>query len=143
MKSVAKLLTDKPQSNVWSVSPDTFVLDALLLMNDKKIGAVVVLEADKLVGIFSERDYARKGIIEGRSAKATKVSEIMTPKVFTVDKTMNIQECMQIFSEKKFRHLPVLENEKVIGILSIGDIVNSIINDQKDHINFLEQYIRN
>lgn len=143
MKSVAKLLTDKPQSNVWSVTPDTMVLDALHLMNEKKIGAVVVLEDEKLVGIFSERDYARKGIIEGRSAKATKISEIMTPKVFTVDKSMNIQECMQIFSEKKFRHLPVVENEHVIGVLSIGDIVNSIINDQKDHISFLEQYISN
>ncbi len=143
MKSVAKLLTDKPQSSVWSVSPQTFVIDALLLMNDKKIGALVVLEGENLVGIFSERDYARKGIIQGRSAKTTTIAEVMTPKVFTVDKTMNISECMQIFSEKKFRHLPVVENEKVVGILSIGDIVTSIINDQKDHINFLEQYIRN
>jgi CBS domain-containing protein len=143
MKSVAKLLTDKPQSNVWSVSPETLVIDALLLMADKKIGALVVLKDDELVGIFSERDYARKGIIEGRSAKATTIAEIMTPKVFTVDKTMNINECMQIFSEKKFRHLPVVDGKKVAGILSIGDIVNSIINDQKDHINFLEQYISN
>ncbi|MES2796403.1 MAG: CBS domain-containing protein [Bacteroidota bacterium] len=143
MKSVAKLLTDKPQSNVWSVGPETLVIDALLLMNEKKIGAVVVLEGEDLVGIFSERDYARKGIVQGRSAKSTSIKEVMTPKVFTVDKTMNINECMQIFSEKKFRHLPVVENKKVIGILSIGDIVNSIINDQKDHIDFLEQYIRN
>ena len=143
MKSVAKLLTDKPQSNVWSVSPESMVIDALLLMNEKKIGALVVLKDEVLVGIFSERDYARKGIIEGRSAKTTTIAEIMTPKVITVDKSMNINECMQIFSEMKFRHLPVVENQKVIGILSIGDIVNSIINDQKDHINFLEQYIRN
>lgn len=143
MKSVAKLLTDKPQSNVWSVSPESMVIDALLLMNEKKIGALVVLKDDALVGIFSERDYARKGIIAGRSAKTTTISEIMTPKVITVDKSMNINECMQIFSDMKFRHLPVVENQKVIGILSIGDIVNSIINDQKDHINFLEQYIRN
>ncbi len=112
-------------------------------MNEKKIGALVVLKDDALVGIFSERDYARKGIIAGRSAKTTTISEIMTPKVITVDKSMNINECMQIFSDMKFRHLPVVENQKVIGILSIGDIVNSIINDQKDHINFLEQYIRN
>ncbi len=143
MKSVAKLLTDKPQSNVWSVSPETMVIDALLLMNEKKIGALVVLKDDALVGIFSERDYARKGIIAGRSAKTTTISEIMTPKVITVDKSANINECMQIFSEMKFRHLPVIENNRVVGILSIGDIVNSIIVDQKDHINFLEQYIRN
>lgn len=143
MKSVAKLLTDKPQSNVWSVSPETLVIDALMLMNEKKIGAVVVLTDNNLVGIFSERDYARKGIIEGRSAKTTYISEVMTPKVFTVDKSMNINECMQIFSEKKFRHLPVVEDGIVVGILSIGDIVTSIINDQKDHINFLEQYISN
>jgi CBS domain-containing protein len=143
MKTVAKLLTDKPQSNVWSVSPQTMVIDALLLMSEKKIGAVVVLEDDKLVGIFSERDYARKGIIEGRSAKSTKIEEVMTPKVYTVDKSMNIGECMQLFTEKKFRHLPVMEQGTVVGILSIGDIVTSIMNDQKDHINFLEQYIRN
>ena len=143
MKSVARLLIDKPQSNVWSVAPDTLVIDALLLMSEKKIGAVVVLKDDNLVGIFSERDYARKGIIEGRSAKTTKIEEVMTPKVFTVDKTKSINECMQLFSEKKFRHLPVVDDEKVIGILSIGDIVTSIINDQKDHIDFLEQYIRN
>ena len=86
MKSVAKLLTDKPQSNVWSVKPDTLVIDALLLMNEKKIGAVVVLKDENLVGIFSERDYARKGIIQGRSAKTTTIEEVMTPKVFTVDK---------------------------------------------------------
>jgi CBS domain-containing protein len=143
MKSVAKLLADKSQSNVWSVAPESLVLDALLLMKDKKIGAVVVLTNNELVGIFSERDYARKGIIEGRSAKTTTIAEIMTPKVFTVDKSTNIQECMQIFSEKKFRHLPVVDDNKVIGILSIGDIVSSIINDQKDHISFLEQYISN
>jgi CBS domain-containing protein len=143
MKTVAKLLTDKPQSNVWSVTSNTLVIDALLLMAEKKIGAVVVLDDHKLVGIFSERDYARKGIIQGRSAKSTNISEVMTPKVFTVDKTMNIGECMKLFTEKKFRHLPVVENEIVIGILSIGDIVTSIMNDQKDHINFLEQYISN
>jgi CBS domain-containing protein len=143
MKSVARLLTDKPQSNVWSVAPDTLVIDALLLMNEKKIGAVVVLKEDKLVGIFSERDYARKGIIQGRNAKTTLIEDVMTPKVFTVDKTKSINECMQIFSDKKFRHLPVVDGDKVIGILSIGDIVNSIINDQKDHISFLEQYISN
>lgn len=143
MKTVAKLLLDKPQSNVWSVSPETLVIDALLLMSDKRIGAVIVLQNEKLVGIFSERDYARKGIIQGRNAKTTTISEVMTPKVFTVDTKTNIGECMQLFTEKKFRHLPVVENDSVVGILSIGDIVTSIMMDQKDHIDFLEQYIRN
>jgi len=141
MISVKKLLKDKPQSNIWSVSPDNTVIEALFLMGEKNIGAVVVLEDEKLVGIFSERDYARKGIVQGRKAKSTPIREVMTPKVFTVTTDMDIRECMKLFSEKKFRHLPVMDEEKVVGILSIGDIVNSIMHEQKEHIQFLEQYI--
>ena len=141
MISVKKLLADKPQSHVWSVSPNTTVIEALFLLAEKNIGAVVVLENEKLVGIFSERDYARKGIVQGRKAKSTPISEVMTPRVFTVTKEMDIRECMKLFSEKKFRHLPVMDEDTVIGILSIGDIVNSIMKDQQEHIDFLEQYI--
>ena len=141
MISVKKLLADKPQSNVWSVSPNTTVIEALFLLAEKNIGAVVVLENEKLVGIFSERDYARKGIVQGRKAKSTPISEVMTPRVFTVTKETDIRECMKLFSEKKFRHLPVMDEDTVIGILSIGDIVNSIMKDQQEHIDFLEQYI--
>lgn len=143
MISVKKLLADKPQSNVWSVSPTTTVIEALFLMAERNIGAVVVLENEKLVGIFSERDYARKGIVQGRKAKSTPISEVMTPRVFTVTTEMDIRECMKLFSEKKFRHLPVMDEEQVMGVLSIGDIVNSIMKEQQEHISFLEQYITN
>ncbi len=141
MVTVKKLLKDKAQSQLWSVHPDTTVIEALELMAEKNIGAVMVMSDNELVGIFSERDYARKGIIKGRKAKTTLISEVMTPKVFTVDSSMNINDCMQIFSDKKFRHLPVVDNEQVVGILSIGDIVNTIMKEQKEHINFLENYI--
>ena len=141
MLTVKNLLADKPKSDVWSVSPDHTVIDALLLMAEKNIGAVVVMDDEKLVGIFSERDYARKGIIRGRKAKSTPITEVMTSRVYTVTPEMDIRECMQLFSEKKFRHLPVMEENKVIGILSIGDIVNSIMKEQGEHIQFLEYYI--
>lgn len=141
MPSVKKLLGQKPQSHVWGVSPDSTVIDALLLMAEKNIGAVVVLDGDALVGIFSERDYARKGIIQGRKAKTTPMTDVMTPKVFTVSPEMDILDCMKLFSEKRFRHLPVMDEGKVVGVLSIGDIVTSIMNDQKNHIEYLEQYI--
>lgn len=141
MLTVKKILADKAISEVWSVQPTTSVIDTLHLLAEKNIGAVVVLDHEKLVGIFSERDYARKGIIQGRKAKSTPISEVMTPKVFTVDPRMSIQECMQLLGQKKIRHLPVLENDRVVGVISIGDIVNSIMHEQKQHIHFLEQYI--
>lgn len=141
MISVKKILQDKAISNIWSVSPTTSVIDTLMMMAEKNIGAVVVLDDEKLVGIFSERDYARKGIIQGRKAKSTPISEVMTPKVFTVSPDMSIQECMSLFSGKKIRHLPVMDDDRVVGVVSIGDIVNSIMQEQKHHIQFLEQYI--
>ena len=141
MITVKKILADKAISVVWSVPPTTSVIDTLHLLSEKNIGAVVVLDDENLVGIFSERDYARKGIIQGRKAKSTPISEVMTPKVFTVDPGMSIQACMQLLGQKKIRHLPVLENDRVVGVISIGDIVNSIMHEQKQHIQFLEQYI--
>ncbi len=141
MKSVKNILEDKAISVVWSVPPTTSVIDTLHLLSEKNIGAVVVLDGAALVGIFSERDYARKGIIQGRKAKSTPISEVMTPKVFTVDPEMSIQECMKLLSGKRIRHLPVMEANKVVGVISIGDIVNSIMSEQKQHIQFLEQYI--
>ncbi|GAA4404214.1 CBS domain-containing protein [Nibrella viscosa] len=128
---------------VCSVRPDHMVIDALNLMADCNIGAVVVMDGEELVGIFSERDYARKGIRQGRKAKSTPVSEVMTPKVFTVTQDMDIYDCMKLFSEKRFRHLPVMDDDKVIGVLSIGDIVSAIMKEQSDHIQYLEQYITN
>lgn len=141
MISIKKILEDKAISEVISVPPTTSVIDTLHLLAEKNIGAVLVLDNEKLVGIFSERDYARKGIIQGRKAKSTPITEVMTPRVFTVESDMSIQECMELFSQKKIRHLPVMENNRVIGVVSIGDIVSSIIKEQKQHIQFLEQYI--
>lgn len=123
------------------VTPEHMVIEALELMAEKNIGAVMVMDGPRLAGIFSERDYARKGIIAGRKAKSTPVTEVMTANVFTVSPDMDIEDCMQLFSDKRIRHLPVLDHGRVVGMLSIGDIVTAIINEQKTHINFLEQYI--
>lgn len=141
MLSVKKLLEGKSSSYVFSVGPESMVIDALELMAQKNIGAVMVLDGDRLVGIFSERDYARKGIIQGRKAKTTPVTEVMTHNVITVSPDMTIEDCMHLFSEKHFRHLPVVANGKVIGMLSISDVVTAIISEQENRIQHLEQYI--
>ena len=141
MLSVSRLLNNKKNEGVWSVSPNHMVIDALNLMSEKGIGAVMVMEEDRLIGIFSERDYARKGIIAGRKAKSTPVTEVMTPNVFTVSPSMDIEDCMTLFSEKRIRHLPVVDNQQVIGMLSIGDIVTAIIQAQDQQIKYLEAYI--
>lgn len=141
MLTVKKLLQLKHQNGVFSVGPNEMVIDALEVMAERNIGAVVVMDGDDLIGIFSERDYARKGIRQGRKAKSTPVTEVMTPKVITVSSDMDIYDCMRIFSEKRFRHLPVVDDGKVIGLLSIGDIVSAIMQEQRNHIQFLEQYI--
>ena len=117
------------------------VIEALQLMAEQNIGSVLVMDGERLAGIFSERDYARKGIIEGRKAKSTPVTEVMTANVFTVSLDMTIEDCMNLFSSKRVRHLPVVQEGKVVGLLSIGDIVNAIIQEQTSHIQFLEQYI--
>ena len=141
MLSVRRLLDNKKINSVWSVRPDHMVIDALALMSQQGIGAVLVMDGDQLIGIFSERDYARKGIIVGRKAKSTPVTEVMTANVFTVSPDMDIEDCMNLFSEKRIRHLPVMENKKVIGMLSIGDIVTAIIQAQDQQIKYLEAYI--
>ncbi len=141
MISVKNLLEGKSKNRLCSISPDKMVIDALELMRVENIGAVMIMDGDKLVGIFSERDYARKGIIQGRKAKTTPVNEVMTGNVFTVSPEMSLEDCMQLFSDKHIRHLPVLSDGKVLGMLSIGDIVNAIMMEQKDHIQFLEKYI--
>lgn len=141
MISVKQLLEGKQNNRVLSLRPDQTVIEALELMAEKNIGAIMVMEDDKLVGIFSERDYARKGIIQGRKAKSTPISEVMIHNVITVTPEMNIEDCMKLFVGKFIRHLPVVDEGRVIGMLSIGDIVNSIIKEQEEHIRFLEQYI--
>ena len=140
MKFVNDILRLKGH-DVWSVTPDTTVFDALRLMADKNIGAVVVLEEAGLAGIFSERDYAREVILKGRSSKEMPVSDIMTSVVATVTPKNSIEECMSLMTNKRIRHLPVLDGDDLVGVVSIGDIVNSIISDQEFTIKQLESYI--
>jgi CBS domain-containing protein len=141
MISVKKLLEGKQNNRILALAPGAMVIDALELMTKENVGAVMVVENEKLVGIFSERDYARKGIIMGRKAKTTPLTEVMTSNVYTVTLEMNMEDCMQLFSDKRIRHLPVLHDNHLLGMLSIGDIVNAIIMEQKEHIQFLEKYI--
>lgn len=142
MLKVNQILSRKPQNAVYAVAPNQMVIEALELMAARNIGAVMVMENEHLVGIFSERDYARKGIIQDRKAKSTQISEVMTANVFTVGPQSSIEDCMQLMSEGKFRHLPVLDGSTVVGLISVSDVVTAIIHDQKDRIQSLEQYIR-
>ena len=141
MLTVKKMLANKPSNKVWAMLPDQTVIEALELMAERNIGAVMILEHEQLVGIFSERDYARRGILKGRKAKSTPLSEVMTPGVFTVTPDHTITDCMELMSEKHIRHVPVLQNGTVLGLLSIGDIVTAIIQEQEGRIQSLEQYI--
>lgn len=141
MLNVRQILATKAQNAVHSIAPSQMVFEALELMAARNIGAVLVMEGERLVGIFSERDYARKGILQDRKAKTTPVSEVMTANVFTVGSQASIEDCMQLMSEKKFRHLPVLDDGRVVGLISIGDVVTAIIREQRDRIQSLEQYI--
>lgn len=127
--------------NIIHVSPDTTVFDAIQLMADHNIGALLVMSGDELKGIISERDYRNKVILKGRTSKQTAVHEIMTSQVFYVEPDEKIENCMAIMTERKFRHLPVVKNRKVIGIISIGDLVKSIIDRQKVVIKDLTAYI--
>lgn len=126
---------------VFSVSPTTIVYNAIEIMAEKNIGALLICEGDKLVGIFSERDYARKLILKGRSSKDTTIGELMTRDPFTVTPEVSIEECMEIMTTRRFRHLPVMEGGKVIGVISITDVVRSIIEEQKSTISHLQSYI--
>ncbi len=126
---------------IFSVEPDTIVYKAIELMSEKNIGGLLITENSKLVGIFTERDYARKLILKGKSSKDTTIGELMTKSPFTVNSESSIEECMQIMSDKRFRHLPVVDNDTLIGIISIGDVVRFIIEEQKSIIEHLEGYI--
>jgi len=141
MKTLKQLLTSKHRP-LAAVSPNDTVLHALQVMAEHDVGALLVLDGERLVGIFSERDYARKIILHGKASKETQVSEIMTDKVFYVGLDRSIDECMAIMSEKHFRHLPVLDEEQqVVGIISIGDLVKETIREQQFIIHQLEHYI--
>ncbi|MBK8394216.1 MAG: CBS domain-containing protein [Leptospiraceae bacterium] len=138
--NVSNLLQSK-KSEILSVSPTESVYAALQLMADKNIGAVLVTSNKKLVGILSERDYARKIILKGKTSKDTKVEEIMTAQVLFVSPEQSVEDCMAIMSEKHIRHLPVIEKGELLGIISIGDVVKGIISDKEFAIQQLENYI--
>ena len=138
--SVKQILSEKG-NDVWSTSPDTAVFDALKDMSDKGIGALVVLDDQEVVGIFSERDYARKVILKGKSSKDLPVKEIMTRRVICVKPEYSTEECMALMTEKHIRHLPVVADNELVGIISIGDVVKAIISQQEFVIEQLENYI--
>ena len=140
MSKISDILNNRP-SHIWSVNSNQSVYDAIELMANQGIGAVLVIDDDCLAGILSERDYARKVILDNRSSKDTLVSKIMTKEVFTVTSNETIGDCMSLMIENDFRHLPVVEDDKVIGMISIGDMVREVIREQQFTIEQLEQYI--
>src|SRR5215469_4100089 len=125
------ILAQKRVSTVWTIDPNATVIDAIRLMDEKNVGALPVVDNGRLVGIVSERDYTRKIILKGRSSKDTPVSDIMTKAVLTVNPSNSVTDCMQIMTDKRVRHLPVLDGRNLVGILSIGDVVNWLISAQK------------
>jgi len=141
MKTVRDILKKKG-SDIFSISPQASVYEALQTMADKNIGAVLVMERGKLVGILSERDYARKVILKGKASKETLVSELMTKNVLYVSPDKNVEDCMFLMTTKNIRHLPVIEDDRLIGIISINDVVKIIISEQKFAIDALEKYMQ-
>jgi len=140
MKTVKELIQAKG-NEYWWVEPETPVLDALNMMAVKNVGALLVLDSGELVGILSERDYARKVILKGKSSKDTPASEIMSENVAYVTPDHSVQECMALMTNRRIRHLPVMEDQKIAGVISIGDVVKAIISDQEFIIEQLDQYV--
>jgi CBS domain-containing protein len=139
--NTVKQILDQKGSSVFTIGPDATVYDAIAMMSDKQVGALAVMDGDKLVGIISERDYACKGILQGRSSPDTMVREIMTSRVMVVSPERTTEECMALMTEKRFRHLPVMDDGKLVGMVSIGDTVKAIISEQRFTIEQLEHYI--
>jgi CBS domain-containing protein len=138
---VSAILARKKISTIWLIGPNAMVIDAIQLMDEKNVGSLPVVDNGTLVGIVSERDYTRKVILKGRSSKETPVSDIMTEQLLTVNPSDSVTECMRIMTEKRVRHLPVLEGSDLVGILSIGDVVNWFISAQTATIDNLERYL--
>jgi CBS domain-containing protein len=139
MTTVGQILRSKPQ--VYAVSPDQTVYDALRLMAEKNIGAVLVIEDGDIRGIFSERDYARRGILRGHHSRETAVREMMTPEVIFVEPGDTVETCMALMTEKRIRHLPVVSSGRLIGVVSIGDIVRAVVDEQQFTIQSLVRYV--
>lgn len=142
MHTVKQILNQKQINEIWSIGPDASVFDAIQTMADKRAGALVVLSGHELVGIISERDYAREVILKGRQSRETAVSEIMSAKVLTVPSTESVQASLALMTDNHIRHLPIVDAGIVIGVVSIGDLVKDIISDQQSTIEHLESYIR-
>jgi CBS domain-containing protein len=141
MPTAADVLRAKSSQHTYHVSPDTTVFEAIGLMSDKGIGAVIVMQGDQLVGMFSERDYTRKIALMDRSSRTTLVSEIMTTMLTTVEPSTSIEQCLSLMTDKHIRHLPLLKEGKLVGMLSIGDLVKTMIAEQQKMIDQLQSYI--
>lgn len=128
-------------STVWSIPPESTVLEAIQMMADKNVGALLVIKEEKLLGVLSERDYTRKVVLKGRSSKDTPVRDILSGRVVSVSPDHTVDECLRLMTEHRIRHLPVMDGVKVLGVISIGDLVNSIISSQSSTIQQLETYI--
>ena len=139
LENFLKLNKDR---QIWTISKDQSVMQALIIMSEKNIGAIIIVDNNDLpIGIFSERDYARKVILKGKNSKDTLLDEVMTKELITVTREFKIDQCMELMIENKIRHLPVLENKKVIGIISIGDVLKIMIKEQKELIDHLQKFI--
>lgn len=141
MKSVAQILKSKADSSIYSIEPTTAVFEALKLMADKNIGSLLVMENSKIVGMFTERDYSRKVVLMGRTSPQTMVREIMTTPVLFVGPDHTSDQCMALMTQSRLRHLPVVENDQLLGIISIGDLVKDIISELQFTVEQLEHYI--
>lgn len=140
MITVSQILKDKGRE-VWTIAPEASVFDALKLMAEKSVGALLVVEKDRVVGIISERDYARKVILKGKSSANIPVRDIMTPRIFGVHPDTKAEECLALMTDKHIRHLPVFDKDRLVGVISIGDVVKAVISQQKVLITHLENYI--
>jgi len=141
MRTIDQVLGEKG-SELYRVGPDAPVLEAIRVMAEKHVGALLVMRGDVLAGILSERDYARKVVLMGRSSADTPVAQIMSSPVTTVTRANTVNECLELMTDRRIRHLPVVENGRVLGMLSIGDLVKAVIDDQRHHIEDLERFIR-
>ncbi len=140
MNFVSQILKDK-EGKIWSVAPRETAYNALQIMSDQNLGALLVIDKRGVVGIFSERDYARKVILKGKSSKTAPVSELMTKKVLYIDPGTSVEDCIALMTEKNVRHLPVIEKNQLVGIVTVGDVLKQLIEDQKFEIQELERYI--
>ena len=142
MTKIEDFLKLNKNRQIWTISKGQSVMQALILMSEKNIGAIIIVDNNDFpIGIFSERDYARKIILKGKSSKDTLLDEVMTKELITVTRDYKIEQCMEIMNEKRIRHLPVLENKKIVGIISIGDVLKIMIKEQKELIDHLQKFI--